>query len=87
MEANTINSDLLAFIQSYPPLEGAPPNTKCRVLRLAVLHRLDRLVRCQYRVCEIRVVDERCLIAVAPFGVLWRSRCIFCDCYTTYTVR
>ena len=51
------------------------------MLRLTVLHRLDGLVRCQDRVGEKGVVYERRLIAVSPFGVLWRSRRILRDGY------
>ena len=44
-----------------------------------MLHRFDGFVRCQDRVCEKRVIDERRRIAVAPFGMLWPSRRIFYD--------
>jgi hypothetical protein len=53
--------------------------TRERMLRLTVLYRLDRFIGCQHRVCEKRIVNERRRIAVAPFGVLWRSGRIFRD--------
>ena len=49
------------------------------MLRLTVLYRLDRFIGCPDRVGEKRIVNERRRIAVAPLGVLWRSRRIFCD--------
>ena len=74
-------------IASAPNSQGRVELTVERLPNGEVSPYLTQEVAIEYRVCEIRVVDERCLIAVAPFGVLWRSGCIFCDCYTTYTVR
>ena len=48
---------------------------------MIVLYRLDGFIGCQDRMCEIRVIDERRFIAVTPFGILWRSGCIFGDGY------
>ena len=49
-----------------------------------MLYRFDGFVRCQGRVCEKRVIDERRRIAVAPFGMLWPSRRIFRPVGKTY---
>ena len=50
-------------------------------LLLSVLHRLYGFLGCQYSVCEKSEIDERRRIAIAPFGVLWSRRSIFCDGY------
>ena len=50
-------------------------------LLLTALHRLYGFLGCQYSVCEKSEIDKRRRIAVAPFGVLWPSRRIFCDGY------
>lgn len=44
---------------------------------MIVLDRFDGFVRCEYRVCEKSVINERRRVAVAPFGMLWRGGCIF----------
>jgi len=52
-----------------------------RTLRLPVFYGFDRVVRRQDRMREKRVINERRLIAVAPFGVPGRSGRIFRDGY------
>jgi hypothetical protein len=46
-----------------------------------VLHRLYGFLGRQYGVCEKSEIDQRSRIAIAPFGVLWSRRRIFCDGY------
>src|SRR5271165_2385369 len=48
---------------------------------LTTLHHLDRFVRCQDRVCEKRIVNERRRIAITPFRVFWPRSSVFCDGY------
>jgi hypothetical protein len=50
-------------------------------LLLSVFHRLYGFLGCQDRVCEKSEIDKGGRIAIAPFGVLWSRRRIFCDGY------
>ena len=49
-------------------------------LPTTLFHRFDGFVRYPDRVCQKRVVNERCRVTIAPFRVLWPSRSIFYDC-------
>src|SRR5262249_33812812 len=61
----------------FSPLGSA----RCGCLSLPTLRRTHGLIRCQHRMCEKRIINERRRIAIAPFRVLGCRRSVFHDCY------
>src|SRR6516225_9370263 len=77
----TRNSVRALFNCSVPSKFHNSVQQDVAVSTLPTLHRTHGLIRCQHRMCEKRVINERRRIAIAPFRVLGCRRSVFYDGY------